>query len=533
MREAMAQAPSGKSENHAIRRVVVVGGGSAGWIAAARIAARNADPEGEPGHDRVAVVLVESPTEPSIGVGEGTWPTMRNTLAKIRLSETDFIRSADAVFKQGARFVGWTWGGDDAYYHPLNPPVGAGEVNLSPHWQERAAAGPAGEDFAHSVDFQGALCDAGLAPKAITHPEYAGLANYAYHLDAGKFATLLRDHAVGRLGVRHVVGDVVAADQTAEGDIQALRLADGTVIEGDLFVDCTGFKGVLIDRVYGVPLKSCRQYLFADKALALQIPYPVEDAPIACHTVSTAQTAGWIWDIGLWSRRGIGYVYSSAHTSADQAEATLRAYAGPGADALSVRSININAGHRETFWINNCVAVGLSAGFIEPLEASALMLIELSMDTIADRLPATRRAMDHIARQFNADFHHHWARVIEFLKLHYVLTHRPEPFWQDNLDPASFPDGLGERLELWRHHPPCAADFTRHREVFSWPSYQYVLHGMGFPTQYAGHPTLGPERKAAARLFARAAAQRSDAMTRLPPHRSLIRAIRQHGLQRL
>ena len=506
-------------DDDAVHRVVVVGGGSAGWIAAARIAARNA----------VSVVLVESPNEPAIGVGEGTWPTMRNTLAKIGLSETDFIRHADAVFKQGARFVGWTFGGEDGYYHPLNPPAGAGEVNLSPHWETQEGEEP----FAHRVDFQGTLCDRGLAPKSITHPEYAGLANYAYHLDAGKFAALLRDHAVGKLGVEHMRGDVVSVDQAENGDIRVLHLADGRTIPGDLFVDCTGFKGVLIDRVYGVPLRDCRKYLFADKALALQVPYANEDAPIVCHTVSTAREAGWIWDIGLWSRRGTGYVYSSAYSTDEQAERTLRDYIGPAAEKLEARKIGINSGYREAFWVGNCVSVGLSAGFIEPLEASALMLIELAMDSVADRLPATRSSMQALSRQFNDDFHHHWARVIEFLKLHYVLTRRQEPFWRDNTDAASIPEGLLERLELWRHHPPSAADFPRNREVFSWPSYQYVLHGMHFATRYAVSPSLLQERQAATRLFERVAMLKSDAVTRLPEHRSLIRAIREHGLQRV
>src|SRR5579862_6411575 len=234
-----------------VRRIVIVGGGSAGWIAAARIAARNANGGG----DGITVTLIESATQPTIGVGEGTWPTMRNTLARIGISETEFIRGSDAAFKQGARFVGWTHGTPgDSYYHPLNPPVGATEMNLSPHWVARSeSAGNVGS-FADCVDFQGALCDRGLAPKLITHPEYTGMANYAYHLDAGKFAGLLKDHAVNRLGVRHIVGDVVDVEQTEEGDIRCLKLHGEQEVQGDLFVDCSGFKAILIGGVYKVPL---------------------------------------------------------------------------------------------------------------------------------------------------------------------------------------------------------------------------------------------------------------------------------------
>lgn len=514
-----------------VRAVVVVGGGSAGWLAAARIAARNSGP----GQNAVRVTLVESSTVPPIGVGEGTWPTMRNTLAKIGLTETEFIRSCDAALKQGARFVGWVDGSaNDAYYHPLNPPVGATELNLSPHWETLGSAqSPSREraSFADCVDFQAALCTAGLAPKEITHPEFRGVANYAYHLDAGKFAMVLREHAVNRLGVRHVIGDVVRIHRAENGDIERLELADGQELAGDLFVDCSGFAAILIDGVYKVPFQRCGDTLFIDRALAMQVPYPHSEAPITCHTVSTAQDAGWIWDIGLWTRRGVGYVYSSSHTSDDEAEATLRRYVGSAADQLSARKISIQSGHRQWFWQNNCVAVGLSAGFLEPLEASALLLIEVSLDHVADRLPRTRGAMDVLARQFNETFQHHWNRIIEFLKLHYVLTQRTEAFWRDNVTPASIPVSLQERLELWRVHPPGTQDFSHAREVFSWPSYQYILHGMHFRTRYAELPHVAREASDARRLLARAAQQRQEVLQKMPPHRELLKKIRSYGLQ--
>jgi tryptophan halogenase len=505
-----------------VRSVTIVGGGSAGWLAAARIAARNA----------VAVTLVESSTVPTIGVGEGTWPTMRNTLAKIGISETEFIQRCDAAFKQGARFAGWVDGSsNDAYYHPLNPPIGATELNLSAHWEALAASTERGS-FAETVDFQAALCDAGRAPKAITTPEFRGVANYAYHLDAGKFATLLRDHAVNRLGVRHLIGDVVLAHQAENGDIERLELADGTSLDGDLFIDCSGFAATLISKVYRVPFRSCGDVLFADRAVAMQVPYGDPNAPIACHTLSTAQDCGWIWDIGLWTRRGIGYVYSSAHCSDDDAEASLRRYIGGAAHELSARRLVIQCGHREWFWQNNCVAIGLSAGFLEPLEASALLLIEASLDHLADRLPRTRDAMPMLAKQFNATFKHHWSRIIEFLKLHYVLTQRTDaPFWRDNVAPTSVPESLRERLELWRTHPPAPQDFPHAREVFSWPSYQYILHGMRHPTAYADTRHLPRETSEAQRLMLRAAHLREDALRQLPPHRELLEKIRLHGLQ--
>ena len=512
-----------------IRHVVIVGGGSAGWIAAARIAARNGT--GNP--DGVRVTLVESASIGTIGVGEGTWPTMRNTLGKIGISETDFLCQCDGAFKQGAKFAGWTDGSpQDSYYHPLNPPHAALQIDLAAHWL-RGAAGE-GLSFADAVDFQSALCDAGRAPKSITSPEYSGLANYAYHLDAVKFAALLRDFSVEKLGVRHLIDDVTTVNQHGNGDIASIDTKLNGCIEGDLFVDCSGFAALLIEGVYKVPFKECADTLFADHALALQVPYDREDAPIATHTISTAQDAGWIWDIGLPTRRGTGYVYSSRHTSHDEAEAALRRYVGPIGDDRSARLIKIRGGHRQTFWVNNCVAVGLSNGFLEPLEASALMLIETAVDFIADRLPENRTAMAILSKQFNAAFTHHWERIIEFLKLHYVLTKRHDTaFWRDNLDPATIPDGLRERLALWRYHPPGAQDFPFQKEIFSWPSYHYVMHGMGFETDYGDRSGAGYDQQRARSCFAAVAQSRQRSVEEMPVHRDLLDKIRQYGLQRV
>ncbi len=509
-----------------IRRVIIVGGGSAGWICAARIAAQNATAS----PDGLKVILVESSNVPTIGVGEGTWPTMRATLRKIGLSETDFLVRCDAAFKQGGKFVGWTDGSPtDAYYHPLNPPQGAPQINLSGHWAQLHGEG--GTDFADAVDFQAALCEAGLAPKSITTPEYVAIANYAYHLDAGKFSEMLREFSVSRLGVQHVIGDVVDVIRADNGDISAINLKDQQEIAGDFFVDCTGFSALLIGGALGVPFRDCSDILFADRALAMQIPYPRPDADIACHTIATAQDSGWTWDIGLQSRRGVGYVYSSRHTSDDDAELALRRYVGPGAAGLEARRIKIRAGHRETFWRNNCVAIGLSAGFLEPLEASALMLIENATDFIAERMPANRAVMDVMAAQFNRAFTHHWSRIIEFLKLHYVLTKRTDtPFWRDNCDPGSIPDDLKECLKVWRFQQPGPQDFAHQPEVFSWPSYQYVLHGMQFETEYSRSPLMR-DADAARRWFAVAADLRRKTLSELPRHRDLLNRIREFGLQ--
>lgn len=508
-----------------IKNIVIVGGGTAGWLTAGVIAAKHKARAGT----GFTVTLVESPNTPIIGVGEGTWPTLRTTLAAIGVSETDFFRECDAAFKQGARFARWTTGAaDDAYYHPLMLPQGFSQVNLAAHW----LANPGEQSFCDAVTPQGRLCDAGLGPKTITAAPYQGAANYAYHLDAGKFAPFLQRHCCGKLGVRHILADVRSVAMTDDGDIRGVVTEQAGEIQGDLFVDCTGFRALLLGDALGVPFKDCGDVLFCDTALAIQVPHEHENAPIASHTISTAQSAGWIWDIGLPTRRGTGHVYSSRHISDEDAERELRAYIGPAARDLPARKIPIRSGHRETFWKRNCVAVGLAAGFLEPLEASAIVLIELSAKIIASQMPACREVMDVVAARFNATTHYRWGRIIDFLKLHYVLSKRSDTaFWLDNRDPATVPERLADLLRLWRHQPPWLHDeFDRVEEVFPTASYQYVLYGMGFRTEIEPQ-ALADERVLAERAMRENAVQTERLSASLPRHRDLIRKIVEHGLQ--
>ena len=508
-----------------VRHIVIVGGGTAGWLTAGVIAAKH---RARMGAD-FTVTLVESPGTPIIGVGEGTWPTLRSTLARIGVSETEFFRKCEAAFKQGARFARWTTGAaDDFYYHPLMLPQSFAQLNLVPHWLARED----GRSFCDAVCPQGRLCDDGLAPKTIATAEFEAVANYSYHLDAGKFAAFLQAHCCEKLGVRHVLADVQRVNLAPGGDILSLSTPQAGEITGDLFVDCTGFKALLIGETLGVPFKECGDVLFCDRALAVQVPYASVATPIACQTISTAQSAGWIWDIGLPARRGVGHVYSSRHISDEQAERELRDYLGAAGRDLPVRKLVIPAGHRETFWKRNCVAVGLAAGFLEPLEASAIVLIELSAKLIAEQLPVCREVMDLIAARFNATTQYRWGRIIDFLKLHYVLTKRTDSaFWRDNLLPETIPDRLQDLLLLWSHQSPWFHDeFDRVEEVFPAASYQYVLYGMGFRTQVEP-AALSGDAKNAERALRENAIQTERLRAGLPRHRELIRKIVEHGMQ--
>ncbi|MFZ2991091.1 tryptophan halogenase family protein [Ideonella sp.] len=513
----------------ALRHVVIVGGGSAGWLTAAVIAAEHQTSAA----DGLRITLLEAPGIPPIGVGEGTWPSMRDTLRRIGLSETELVRRCDACFKQGSRFNGWRDGSDaDHYHHPFSLPVGHGDADLVGTWQARHAHQP----FADLVSHQPALCARGLAPKQPGTPEYAAVANYGYHFDAGKFGVLLREHCLAKRGVQHVQDEFVAVQSHANGDIAALQTRDHGAIAGDLFIDCTGLRSLLLGEHFQVPFISQRHVLFNDRALALQVPYPVEDSPIASQTVATAQRDGWIWDIGLPTRRGVGHVYSSAHCSDDAAEAALQRYvqaSGGPRNLAAARPLRFEPGYRARFWHRNCVAVGLAAGFIEPLEASALALAEMSAAFIAAQLPATRSSMDAVADQFNEAFAYRWERVIDFLKLHYVLTQRNDSdYWRDHVRPASVPERLQALLQLWQHRPPSRHDLPRIEEVFPSASYHYVLYGMGFKPQGGGSRRQAPF-EGAEHAFREAATLAARMAPALPSHRGLIQHIQRHGLPRI
>jgi hypothetical protein len=308
------------------------------------------------------------------------------------------------------------------------------------------------------------------------------------------------------------LADTVTSVGVAGEQINALETAANGTVEGDLFIDCSGLRAVLIGEALKVEWEDLSREMLNDRAIAVQLPSDPA-APIASQTVATALSAGWAWDIALPTRRGIGVVYSSQYCGEDQAMDMLRAYVSgidPTADIddLKPRTIAFPTGHRRAFWKGNCIAIGLSAGFIEPLEASAIVLIELSLRALADNFPMRSAAMPLHADRFNRLFALRWRRIADFLKLHYALSCRNEPYWRAQRDPATISPELAAHLELWRDQPPSAFDFPLADEIFPAASHQYVYYGMrGRPTgEWRPNPeavsALGQVRERARQLSA-------------------------------
>ena len=518
--------------NKVVRKVVIVGGGTAGWLTAGVIAAEH-NSKSDSG---LQVTLIESPEVNIVGVGEGTWPTMRETLSKIGISETDLFRECEASFKQGVKFSKWVTGAeDDYYYHPFVLPHGHTQTDLIFPWQKHRDK----ISFADAVSYQGQLCEQGRAPKLISTPEYAGISNYAYHLNAVKLGQLLQKHCVEKLGVTHVVDHVTDINSAINNDIASVTTKNNGDISGDLFIDCSGLSSILLAQHFKIPFISKKHILFNDTALAVQVPYLDNKAPITSHTVSTAQRSGWIWDIALPSRRGVGYTYSSQHSSDKEAEIELRAYIESSigkveTDKLMIRKISFNPGHREKFWHKNCVAIGMASGFLEPLEASALILVELAAAKISNEMPTTRDSMDIVAKRYNTQFLYRWDRIIDFLKLHYILSKRTDSaYWTDNCKPETIPEELQELLTLWKQQPPGPQDFYHLNEIFTSSSWQYILYGMGFKTNKNELSRKFINDEMAHHFFSENVKLTKKYLSALPSNRELIDKIKQYGMNKV
>lgn len=470
----------------------------------------------------VSITLVESDEIGILGVGEGTFPIIRRTLGRIGLDESDLIRGADATFKQGIRFQGWksnpTPDGDDWYLHPFQVSAQHTDMDLLPYW----LLGVAGKvPWAEVSTVQGRVVEAMRAPKLVTHPNYDAPLNYAYHFDAAKLAQVIRERAM-TLGVKRLIDTIDDVRLDEQGAIVSVQARAHGELRADLYIDCTGLRARLIGDALGSEFTSYRDQLFCNRALAMRVPYEAPDAPIPSCTYATAQEDGWIWDIGLHTRRGIGYVYSSDHCSDDAALKALHRYVGAAARDLPHRKLAFEAGFRKIQWHKNCVGVGLSAGFTEPLEATGISFVEIASLILCNLFPWSGD-YERSAKQFNAHMTTRYEHVIDFLKLHYCLSQRTDSdFWHDNRAPSSMSENLRDKLEQWRHRPPSFLDVDTSHDIFDENSWQYILYGMGFQTDISARAGALRFYDDARREFESIRRQSDNAVTAIPSHRALV-----------
>ncbi|WP_031467211.1 tryptophan halogenase family protein [Sciscionella sediminilitoris] len=431
-----------------VKSVVIVGGGTAGWMSATYLMAAFGG--------KVEVTLVESDRVATIGVGEATFSTVRHFFDYLGLEETDWMPYCAGSYKLGIRFENWSAPGE-YFYHPFERLRTADGFHLADWWLK---LGDQGSSFDKSCYLTAAMCDAKRSPRKLDNSLFAAeldgslgrstLAEqraqfpYAFHFDASLLAAFLRDYGVSR-GVRHVIDDVVGVEQDSRGWISGIATNEHGKLSADLFIDCTGFRGLLINKTLEEPFDSFEDVLPNNRAVALRVPREREE--MNPYTTATAMDSGWIWDIPLFGRNGNGYVYSDAYCTPEEAERTLRAKVAPGRDDLDANHIRIRVGRHRDSWVRNCVAIGLSSAFVEPLESTGIFFIQHGIEQLVKHFPGQEWDPRQI-KAYNERVAHVVDGVKEFLVLHYRAAARDDtPYWKEtNLRPI--PDGLAEKLEL-------------------------------------------------------------------------------------
>lgn len=488
-----------------VRRVAIIGGGSAGWMAAAALA--RFLPAG------THVTLIESDAIGTVGVGEATIPQLRLFNQHLGIDEDDFVARTGGSFKLGIEFAGWN-GADSRYLHAFGT-IGRA-VGLVPFHHYWLAAG--GGDRPQSL-WSHSACAVAAAQDRFDrdpgNPQAPSGVSWAYHFDAARYAAYLRERAEGG-GVVRVEGCVVDVSQDGEtGLITGVTLDDGRRVEADFFIDCSGFSALLIGRMAGDRWDDWSALLPCDRALAVPC---AAVAPITPYTRATARRAGWQWRIPLQERTGNGLVYSSAHLSDDEAAATLLGNLD-GAALGDPRPLRFTTGRRHAPWIGNCVALGLAAGFMEPLESTSIHLVQSGIARLLSLWPsAIPRAAD--IAEFNRQSAREWLGIRDFLIAHYALNGRDEPFWQERRA-MPLPDTLRERIALFEQSGRIVRD---EHELFAEVAWMQLLVGQGVVAK--GYHPLADALPAARRdQFLDISAQHAAAtVARMPTHDQFLRA---------
>ena len=469
-------ASGGGLSEQAPPHVIVLGGGSAGWITACLLHHRWADRGGR-------VTVVESSQIGIIGVGEGSTPQLKAMFDHLGIAESDWMAACDATFKLGIRFTGWSEReGFDSYFHPFPGPV---DLHSEPGFVQNCALARRGfEASAHPDDWFLAqvLARQGRSP----HPaaNFPFPPSYGYHFDAYKLGAFLRDWATAR-GVEHRPLKVEEIELEANGEVAALLCEDGERIAGDIFVDCSGFRAMIAQGALGGEFLPFAENLFNDRAVVVPTDPPERFRP---QTESTAMKAGWRWHIPLTSRSGNGYVYSSRYIADEDAAAELLKAVGLSADDAEPRFLKMKVGRMAESWRGNCLAAGLAQGFIEPLEATALHIVIATALEFAEAFEQGGFAAQH-RDAFNRSIGARYDGIRDYIVAHYRMNQRTDTdYWQDNASNHALSDGLKAMMTAWFTHRDMD---EANRATYERPAYT----AMSWHCLFAGYGTWPPSGK--------------------------------------
>jgi len=451
-----------QANNQPIRRVVIAGGGTAGWMAAAALSKTMGK--------ILDITLIESDEIGTVGVGEATIPTMITFHDLLELNEAEFMAATQATFKLGISFENWR-NVDEHYIHSFGT-TGTDHwtAGFQHFWLKGRARGLAGEYGDYCRELKAAQMD------RFAHLPDQGM-NYAYHLDAGLYARYLRKFSEA-LGVRRIEGKIVEVSQDAQsGFIRSLTLNDGAKIEGDLFIDCSGFRSLLLGQTLGVEFEDWSHWLFCDSALAVQTEATGVVPP---YTRAIAHDSGWQWRIPLQHRVGNGLVYSSRFLDDEHARSKLLSNLA-GEPLFEPRPIRFKPGQRRQTWHRNCVAIGLASGFLEPIESTSIHLIQRSLIRLLQMFPSAGICQTDID-EFNQQTAHEVEHIRDFIILHYNVTNRDDsPFWRACRE-LELPPSLHHRISHFRE---TGRVFRVPNELFAENSWVQVMLGQGIvPERY-------------------------------------------------
>ena len=459
--------------------ILIAGGGTAGWMTACLMA--QAWPDAQ-------ISLIESPDIGIIGVGEGSTPSLKAFFQQLNIPDSEWMNACNATYKTYIRFIDWSpASGNSSYSHPF---ISQLDTFSEKAFYSNCFSRRMGLDFETSPDkffFNSYLAKAGKAP--ITPANFPFRIEYGYHFDSALLGQFLKTKAL-QLGVTHWPLTIESVTQEPDGRIKALICNDGRVLSADLFVDCTGFSGLLMQKTLAVPFQSFANNLFNDAAVVLPTA-ALADVPV--ETTATALSNGWAWQIPLQHRTGHGYVYSSAFTDADNAELELRTELGLVDSAVQARHLKMKVGQLQQHWYKNCLAVGLSQGFIEPLEATALHLVQTSVQIFIDQYQFSQ-ATALQQQQYNQQICERFERVRDYIVAHYKLNSRDDSdYWRANRANTELSDSLLQILDCWyrRHDLDQGIKRQQLSSHFGTSSWHCLLSGYGiYPALLAAQDQL-------------------------------------------
>jgi tryptophan 6-halogenase len=527
-----------------IKKIVILGGGTAGWMAASYL--------GKALQGTVDITVLEAPAIPRIGVGEATVPNLQRAFFDyLGIPEDEWMRECNAGFKIAVKFINWRTAGEgaatprdlagrpDQFHHPFGLLPEVDQIPLSHYWFSRRAHGDTDEPFDYACMKEPPIMDAKRAPR---WRDGRPATRYAWHFDAHLVADFLSRWAIAQHGVKHVRDQMVEARLDERGFITGLLTKSGQFLTGDLFIDCSGFRGLLINQAMGEPFVDMSDSLLCDRAVASALPNDDARLGVEPYTSSIAMKAGWTWKIPMLGRFGTGYVYSSKFATQDEATADFCRLWQIQPDSVPLNHVRFRVGRNRRAWVKNCVSVGLSSCFVEPLESTGIYFTYAALYWLAKNFP-DKNFDPALAGKFNREIQIMFDDTRDFLQAHFYCSPRVDTeFWRAN-KALSLSDAITEKMAMYRAglpvNPPVADESTYYgnfeaefRNFWTNGSYYCIFAGLGW---LPDHPLPALAHKpasvlAAEPLFSEVKRQQSELVGTLPSNYDMLRQIHGHGL---